>query len=187
MTEPFDATWEVGSFLAAHNLSYAVIGGLAVQIWGEPRFTKDADLSVASPLTSGSASLVRLITDRFPARTADPIAFAQSTRMVLIRVGNEVDVDISLAIPGYEDQLFSRAIDYEIEPGKTIRLCSAEDLIIHKAVAGRPQDIGDIQGVVDRQGTKLDSSYIRQWLREFADVLGNPDVLERFESAWRKR
>jgi hypothetical protein len=30
-------------------------------------------------------------------------------------------------------------------PEKSIRICSAEDLIIHKAVAGRPQDVADIQ------------------------------------------
>lgn len=59
-------------------------------------------------------------------------------------------VDISLALPGYEEALFARALDYALRPGQTIRLCSAEDLVIHKAVAGRPQDLIDIQGVVDR-------------------------------------
>jgi hypothetical protein len=96
-------------------------------------------------------------------------------------------VDISLALPGYEDDLFARAVDYEVAPGKSVRLCSAEDLIIHKAVAGRPQDLHDIQGVVLRQGVKLDVTYVRRWLKEFANVLGNPDVIERFEAAWRKR
>jgi hypothetical protein len=62
-----------------------------------------------------------------------------------------VEVDISLALPGYEDELFRRAVDFEVEPGKSIRLCSAEDLVIHKAVAGRPQDVMDIEGVVLRQ------------------------------------
>jgi len=78
-------------------------------------------------------------------------------------------------------------VDYEIEPGKTIRLCSAEDLIIHKAVAGRPQDISDVQGVVYRQGDKLNTAYIRQWLNEFADALADPEIVERFERAWHNR
>lgn len=187
MNPRLEAAWEIHQFLAEHGLKYAIVGGIAVQKWGEPRFTRDVDLSVASPLITGSAELVRLITSRFPSRSADPVAFARSTRMVLITASNRVEVDISLALPGYEDHLFARAVDYEIEPGKVIRLCSAEDLIIHKAVAGRPQDLSDIQGVVYRQGETLDVAYIRQWLKEFADVLAKPDVGERFESAWRNR
>ena len=55
-------------------------------------------------------------------------------------------------------------IEYEVQPGKSIYLCSAEDLIIHKAVAGRPQDISDIRGVIYRQGDKLNITTIRTWL-----------------------
>jgi hypothetical protein len=187
MNPRLEAAWEIHQFLAKHRLPYAVIGGLAVQKWSEPRFTRDVDLTVASPLTTGSAPLVRLITQHFPSRSADPVDFASKTRMVLITASNGVEVDISLALPGYEDQLFARAVAYEIEPGKTIRLCSAEDLIIHKAVAGRPQDISDIQGVVYRQGDKLNTAYIRQWLNEFADALADPEIVERFEKAWRNR
>lgn len=184
MNEPFEAAWEAGCFFAERQWPYVIIGGLAVQVWGHPRLTVDADLSVASPLVTGPADLIREITARFPSRVADPITFAAQTRMILIKASNGVEVDISLALPGYEDELFAHAIDYELEPGKTVRLCSAEDLIIHKAIAGRPQDISDIQSVVQRQGKRLEVAYIRRWLKEFAEMLTNPDVLERFEKAW---
>jgi hypothetical protein len=187
MNPQLEAAWEIGQFLTQHGLTYAIIGGIAVQKWGEPRFTRDIDLAVAYPLADGSADFVRLITAHFPSRSADPLAFARRTRMVLITASNRVDVDISLALPGYEDDLFARAVDEEIAPGKNVRLCSAEDLIIHKAVAGRPQDLHDIQSVVYRQGAKLDVTYIRRWLKEFGDILDNPDITERFESAWRNR
>jgi predicted nucleotidyltransferase len=67
-----------------------------------------------------------------------------------------------------------------------IRLCSAEDLIIHKAIAGRPQDIRDIEGIVYRQQTALDVAYIRQWLEAFEEILANPEINQRFEMPWRK-
>jgi len=181
-----EAVWELHKFLRAHNLDYAVIGGIAIQKWGEPRFTRDVGISVAASL-GDSADLVRLITERFPSRTKDPVGFARTTRMVLIKAGKGVDVDISLAFPGYEDELFRRAVDYEIEPGKAIRLCSAEDLIIHKAVAGRPQDLSDIRGVVYRQGEQLDLAYTRRWLKAFAEALSDPEILERFETMLRER
>ena len=185
MNRRLAAAWEFHQFIAGHNLKYALIGGLAVQKWSEPRFTRDVDLTIAAPLTTGAADLVRLITEHFPSRSADPVDFAVATRMVLVSASNGVDVDISLGLPGYEDHLFARAVDYAVEPGKTIRMCSAEDLIIHKAVAGRPQDLIDIQGVVYRQGKNLETAYIRQWLKDFSDALANPEIAERFESAWR--
>ena len=187
MIEPFEAAYEVCSFLASHKIQHVVIGGLAVQIWGESRFTKDADISIASPTHAKPRFSSYSYHQKFRSRAQDPLALAQSTRMVLITAGNGVEVDISLSLPGYEDSLFARAVEYEIESGKIIRLCSAEDLIIHKAVAGRPQDIIDIQGVVDRQGDKLDVRYIRQWLKEFSDALETEEVIERFETLWRKK
>jgi hypothetical protein len=47
MNPQLDAAWELGQFLDRHGVSYAIIGGIAVQRWGEPRFTRDLDLSVA--------------------------------------------------------------------------------------------------------------------------------------------
>lgn len=186
MNPLFEAAWELGEFLRQHNISYAVIGGLALQRWGDVRFTKDVDLSVATPLEEGSAGLVRLITTYFPSRIEDPMDFAKHKRMILINASNGVDVDISLSLPGYEDEMLAHAVDFEIETEKTIRLCSAEDLIIHKAVAGRPQDIADIEGIIYRQGEKLDLSHIRLWLGEFATLLGEPEVKNRFERAWKE-
>jgi len=186
MNKPLEAAWEVGQFLVAHHIRHALIGGLAVQQWGSARLTVDADFTIAAPL-EGSADLVRLITGRFPSRVADPQALASRARMMLVTANNGVEVDVSLALPGYEDELFRRAVDFEIEPGKSIRLCSAEDLIIHKAVAGRPQDVVDIEGVVLRQGDGLDVAYIRRWLAEFANVLADPEIEQRFERAYQKR
>jgi hypothetical protein len=78
-----------------------------------------------------------------------------------------------------------RAVEVELEPGKAVLFCSAEDLIIHKAIAGRPQDVRDVEGIVYRQGASLDAHYIRHWLRAFADLLENPRILTRFERPWR--
>ena len=185
MIRPLESAWEVGQFFTDHGIRYAVIGGLAVQVWGEARLTIDADLTIASSLDQGSAPLVKLITEQFHSRIAAPLEFAHKTRMILVTASNGVDVDISLALPGYEDVMLERGIDYELEPGKSIYLCSAEELIIHKAIAGRPQDVLDIQGIVYRQGKTLDISYIRSWLAQFSTLLENPAVQERFEQAWQ--
>ncbi len=70
-------------------------------------------------------------------------------------------VDVALICPHCSEELHN----------KVVRLCSAEDLIIHKAVAGRPQDLRDIEGIVYRQGPMLDATTVRRWLGAFAEVL----------------
>jgi hypothetical protein len=182
---------QIRAALAMHNflsenlkLNYAVIGGIALQFWGEPRFTHDLDITVEDRLDL--KKLVKATTDAFGSRVSDPYRFAKDTRMLLLKV-EDVDVDIALALRGYEESLFDRSQPYEVDPGKHIYICSAEDLIIHKALAGRPQDLADIEGVIYRQGDALDVRYIRSWLREFSSALGDPEILERFEHAFASR
>jgi hypothetical protein len=187
MNPRFEAAWELHNFLTEHHIAYAIIGGVAVQHWGEQRFTQDVDMTIATSPTDDIGKVVHLLTQRFRSRVSNPVEFARVRRMILVSAGNNVDVDISLALPGYEDDLLERAVEFASEMGKAIRLCTAEDLIIHKTVAGRPQDLADVQGVIFRQGEKLDLTYIREWLRQFAEIMEQPDLPERFESTWRSR
>jgi hypothetical protein len=165
------------------KLKYAVIGGIALQFWGEPRFTHDLDLTIQDKLDL--AELVEAVTGAFGSRVSDPYQFARDTRMLLLNV-EDVDVDVAIALRGYEESLFERSRPYEVEPGKHIHICSAEDLVIHKALAGRPQDLADIQSVIYRQG-ELDMQYVRSWLGEFSSALDDSGILERFEQAFAKK
>ena len=45
MNALFQAAQEVGGFMEAQGWKYCVIGGLAIQRWGEPRATLDADMT----------------------------------------------------------------------------------------------------------------------------------------------
>ena len=107
-------------------------------------------------------------------------------RVLLICTSAGCDVDISLGIPGYEEEVMKRAVDYDLGNGKVVKLCSAEDLIIHKAVAGRPQDCSDIEGVILRQGKQLKVSYIRYWLKNFSEALEMEEVYQRFSLPWKR-
>lgn len=48
MNRVFEAAWEVQRFCEAELYRFCFIGGLALQRWGEPRMTVDADLTVIS-------------------------------------------------------------------------------------------------------------------------------------------
>jgi len=180
-----EAAWEVHKVLTDLGIPYAIIGGIAVQHWGEARFTRDLDLTVMIPIVE-QESVLQLIAARLSGRRGDALAFALRNRIYLAQTTQGFPVDISLALPGYDDEMVARTVAYPLEPGKSVQLCSAEDLIIHKAVAGRPQDLRDIEGIIIRQAQKLDLAYIRRWLAMFAGWLESDDVIQRFEQPWRK-
>ena len=180
-----EAAWEIHLFLTARHIPYMIIGGLAVQYWGEPRFTRDVGVTAAVPAEK-LESFVQDLKGQFEPRVSDLMEFARRTRVLPIKASNGCEMDISLSVAGYEEEALKRAVEYEIEPGRKIYLCSAEDLIIHKAVAGRPRDLQDIEGVIYRQGDRLDVDYIRFWLKEFAVALEEPELSERFEKPWRR-
>jgi len=179
------ATWELHVFLTRLGVPYVIIGGLAVRQWGEPRFTQDVDVTAMFPLED-PLPLLQELAAHFAPRLPDAVDFARRQRVLLVRASNGVSLDISLGLPGYEEEVMARAVNWELESGKIVRLCSAEDLIIHKAVAGRPQDLRDIEGVIYRQGPALDAVIVRRWLSAFAEVLEQPELSERFETPWRK-
>jgi hypothetical protein len=179
------AAWEVHQVLDELKLPYAIIGGAAVQIWGEPRFTKDIDLTVLAPVEHFSETVEKLLT-RLAPRTEDALSFALRSRVLLAETSTGYPVDISFGLPGYEEEVIGRAVIQEIAPGKPVRFCSAEDLIIHKSIAGRGQDVMDVENIVARWKTQLDLPYIRYWLKAFADLLETSEVIDRFEQAWHK-
>ena len=181
----FQAAWEIHQFLTGHKIPYAIIGGFAVQHWGIPRLTVDVDLEVRAPLAEGSAELVRLVLSQFPSRVPDPFVRARRDRVILISASNGRGIDISFGVPDYEEEFLRRAVDYKLERGKVVHICSAEDLVIHKCVAGRPQDLHDVDGILIRQREKLDLTYIRKWLGILSELAVKPEIVDRFERAWQ--
>jgi hypothetical protein len=66
-----------------------------------------------------------------------------------------------------------------------VRFASAEDLIIHKLVAGRPWNIEDVTGVLARRPA-LDERYLFQWSTSFHEVV-NRDLTSQFKTLMRDR
>ncbi len=174
-----EAAVRVGTFLENENIPYFVIGGLAVQHWGEPRMTHDVDVTVLVD-EAELASFVDKVLRAFRPRICDARTFALKHRVTLVEVDEGVPVDISLGIPGYEEEAIQRACWVEFSDLGRLRLVSPEDLIIHKCVAGRPRDMEDVQGVLLRQRLQLDLEIVRRWLAEFQPLVDTHDPLEVF-------
>ncbi len=184
MNRLLGAAKEICEWLDSRSFRSCLIGGMAVQRWGEPRLTRDVDLTVLAEIGS-EERIVDACLGRFAARTQDARSFALQNRVLLIRSSNGVDLDLALGASGFEVDSLNRATPHEFAPGYVLRTCSAEDLIVHKSVAGRPRDIADLQGIVRRQHANLDLPYIRRLLAIFAEIKNDPELARPFEEALR--
>ena len=117
-------------FLETQGYRYAVIGGIANQVWGTPRFTQDVDLKVFVPDVEYPAVRAAIRT-AFPERGRPHVP--ENPLIVDVNIGGII-VDFLLAIPGYEEQIVTRAVRRQLGDLE-IWICSPEDLIIQKAAA----------------------------------------------------
>jgi len=185
MTDLVAAAVEVQRCLAAGGVRGCIIGGLAVQRWGEPRATQDVDMTVLAPPGEESRP-VDLLLGQFASRRPDARAFALESRVLLIAASNRVAVDVALAGTPFEQEVLERATPWEIERGVALVTCSAEDLLLYKLVAARPRDLADIEGVVRRQAGRLDVGRIRTYASLFGELMEHADLARPFEDALRR-
>jgi hypothetical protein len=148
-----------------------VIGGQAVLLYGEPRLTRDIDIT----LGMGIDELDRLseILPAIPLKVLveDVREFVTRT-MVLPTLEDKggIRVDFIFSFSPYERQAIQRAVDVKL--GRTpVKFGSLEDIVIHKIIAGRPRDIEDVKSIL-LKNPEYDSRYIEQWLKDFEDSLG---------------
>lgn len=167
MNDLFAAAVELDRHCRARGWSYCAIGGLAVLRWGEPRITRDVDLTVVTGF-GDEEPVVSSLLAAFPARVADPAPFARETRTLLLRAANGVPLDVALGALPFEERAAGRASDHRLGVGASVRVCGAEDLVVMKAFAGRDRDWADIEGIARRQGRRLDVELV---MRELEPLL----------------
>ena len=173
----YEAAEELCVFMATEQWKFCIIGGLAVQCWGEPRTTLDVDITLLTGWGDETPYIDRLLT-RFESRLEDARAFALARRILLLRASNGTDADVALGALPMEEAMVSRATKVDIGDGRLLPFCTAEDLFIMKAFADRTRDWLDVESVAMRQEA-LDTAYILDTLRELADLKEAPEILTR--------
>jgi hypothetical protein len=78
--------------------------------WGQPRLTIDVDLAILLP-AGAEERRRREIAATFPPRLKDAVAFALEHRVLPIDVPEASPADLSLALPGFEEEAIARAVD----------------------------------------------------------------------------
>jgi hypothetical protein len=159
---------------------FCLIGGMALQRWGEARETVDVDLTLLTGFGAEAPFIARLMT-AFSARIDDAPAFALANRVLLLRADTGVGLDVALGGLPFEIRAIERSSIFRYPPDVHLRTCSAEDLIVLKAFADRPRDWADIEGILIRQAGSLDWLTVRDELAPLLELKESPETLDRLE------
>lgn len=175
-----EAAQEIQDFCTGQHWPFCFIGGIAVLHWGEPRLTRDADISIFTGI-GNETTYVDVLLRGFATRLQDSRAFALQNRILLLRAANGIPLDVSLGALPFEEKAAANATSEEVADGVLLRLCSASALVVYKVFAGRPQDWLDVEGIIAKSRSRIDWESVRHELSELLELKGEMDSLPRLE------
>jgi hypothetical protein len=173
-------------WLDAANVPSMVIGGVAASVLGQPRLTRDVDALAILPEERWASAMDAATRFGIVPRIDNPLEFARRSRVLLMKhLASGIDIDLTFGGLPFEEDAVSNSGRHEIA-GLSVRLPRVEDLLIMKAIAHRPKDLQDIEGLLNAH-PRADVGRVRQWVREFSAAAGMSDMLDEFDKLLAKR
>ena len=177
-----DVLFDVQTFLGERGIDWYVFGAQAVVVYGRPRQTADVDVTIDVSFDAISELAADLEKSGFTLLVEDIETFAQRTRVIpLVHTSSEMPVDMILAGPGLEQEFIKRAIVFDVGTIQ-VPFISPEDLLAIKILAGRPKDLDDVRGILEKQESSLDNARVLDILRQFEAALDRSDLVSTFET-----
>ena len=168
----------IAKCLDAAGIPYMDMGGQAVLLYGEARFTRDIDITVALTPDEADNLLLSLKSCGFSPTPKDVAGFIAKTWVLPVeQVDMGVMVDIVFSILPFERDAIENARIVEVED-VPIRFIPLEELVVQKLLAGRPRDIEDVEGIVEIQGTAIDKNKVFDMLDGLGKEIGKPDMVK---------
>ena len=153
------------------SIPYMVIGGQAVLLYGEPRLTRDIDITMGIGVDGLDRVKKMMPIIGLKSLVQKEKEFVERN-MVLPTLDKKsgIRVDFIFSFSPYERQAIERAKDIKFG-NSIVRFASLEDVVIHKVIAGRARDFDDVKSIL-LKNPKYDLVYIKKWLKEFDKSLG---------------
>lgn len=170
----------LGKEFEARSLPYCWIGGVTVQRWAKPRQTTDVDAMIFAGFGQ-EKSICKQLLSIYPSRVESPVELAIQGRIVLLADELGTGIDISLGGLPYEQRVLDRSSIWEIPEHGALKTCCAEDLVVLKAIANRPQDWIDIENTLIRQQTRIDRQLILSELEPLVELKEEPEILAELQ------
>lgn len=171
---------DVVALLTSQNVQGVVIGGVASSLLGRARATRDIDAVLWLDEKDWAAFLDAATRGAFRPRISDPLEFARRSRVLLLRhEASGIDIDLALGALPFDLEAIQRATARDLA-GIRVPLPTPEDLVVMKAVAHRPRDDADIEGLL-QANPKLDLRRVRRLLKDFSTALDQPEIAADFD------
>lgn len=162
---PQEIISEFTALLNKTGINYVMIGGLAISSWFAERFTNDLDLTIELDEKLWKNLHQKLYSSK-DISIKQTSYYADSPLPHLIRLlYKDYPIDLLVAKTGLQKEIISRGINTKIF-GPNVNLATPEDIIILKLLANRPQDIADINTLLEIF-SDLDFLYIEKWAQEW--------------------
>ena len=155
---------QTAHLLDAQHQRWALVGGLAVSVRVEPRFTRDIDLAVAVTDDAVAESLVAdLVAEGFALKLKLSLEQKALGRLAAVRLlppgqaDEGIVIDLLFASSGIEPEICLDAERLEIAPELTIPVAQAGHLVAMKLLAlapDRPQDGVDLHALVSQMSAE---------------------------------
>jgi hypothetical protein len=162
------------------EVPWMVIGGIAGIARGIRRLTTDIDAAVRGDAVKIARLLEGLAKYKILPRIEDAESFADRNLVLLMRHRpTGVDLDVSLAWSGFEIEALARRSPTRF--GRvSAPMCTPEDLLVFKAIAGRPKDAEDARTLLALY-PRIDIERARRRVQELAEIADEPDIARTFE------
>jgi len=170
----------IGASLNKHDIPYMIVGGQAVLLYGEPRLTRDIDITLGVNVDHLDDLLAIVKELSFKPLPKNIESFVRQTMVLpVLDETTGIRIDFIFSFTPYETGAIKRAKKVKILD-QEVNFASPEDLIIHKIFAGRPRDLEDVRTVL-LKNPDITVRYIRNWLKEFDQTSDEKDFLKTFE------
>lgn len=161
-THLFDIVARVSEVLADLERPWGLVGGLAVSVYVEPRFTRDIDIAISVSDDQDAEDFMSAWRTR--GFVIDAVIEQDETeRLATVRTYRPssekgIVVDLLFASSGIESEIANQAREMTIVPGLTIPVARPGHLFALKLLSfdpdTRPLDLVDIQNLTDLMNKK---------------------------------
>jgi len=163
----------ITEFFQRHRIPYALIGAMALNIYGRPRTTLDIDFLILLDEADLSNIKVMALPEGFGIDEEwakwNPMIAKSQARLIV----QNISVDIMLPRDEHDKASLKRRRRKKIG-NKMLYIVTPEDFILQKLKVGRPRDFEDAVTVLERLSGDLDISYMKRW----ANRLGISEELD---------
>lgn len=159
---------------------WMVIGGVAIIARGVRRFTTDIDAAVRGDAIQPAQLLNLLAKHGIIPRIDEALRFAEANLVLLLRhEATGVDLDVSFAWSAFEQDALAAST---VTPFGRVRapMCTPENLVVFKAIAGRPKDVEDAEALLALY-PDIDRAQVRKRVSELALLAEAPEMVEALD------